>query len=149
MRSGSLSTARRNISGAKLGTPVKVRFSPSLKRVADIDGAVIVQADDIARVGLLGLAAIGGKKSQRIGNAHILVEPHMMQSHAARVASRTQAHERDPVAVPGIHIGLNLEHESGEFGFIRIDGTLQASAAAAAAASARRTRTAVPGRRNY
>src|SRR5450631_456276 len=31
MRKGSLSTARRNSSGAKFGTPVKVRFSPSLK----------------------------------------------------------------------------------------------------------------------
>ncbi len=112
MRSGSLSTARRNISGAKFGTPVKVRSSPSLKRVADIDGAVIVQTDDVAGVGLLGLAAVGGEESQRIRNADILVEAHVMQAHAARVASRTQAHERDAVAVPGIHIGLNLEDET-------------------------------------
>ncbi len=86
---------------------------------------MIVQADDVACVRLLGLAAIGGEKGQGIGNAHVLVEPRMVQSHAARVAPRAEAHEGDSVAMSGVHIGLDLEHESRELGFIRIHGALQ------------------------
>ena len=104
--------------------------------VADVDGAVIVQTDDIAGVGLLGLTAIGGEKGQRIGNADVLVEAHVMQAHAARVAAGTQAHERDAVAVPGIHVGLDLEDESRELRLLGADHALQRRRAAAAPANA-------------
>ena len=93
--------------------------------VADVDGAVVVQADDVAREGFLGRAAIRGHEGERIGDAHLLVEPHVVHAHAARVLARAQAHERDAVAVLRIHVRLDLEHEAGELRLDRLDVALQ------------------------
>ena len=92
--------------------------------VADVDGAVVVQPDDVARVGLLGVHAIGGHEGERVRHAHLLVEPHVEQPHAARVLARAQAQKRDPVAVRRIHVGLDLEHEAGERALRRFDDAL-------------------------
>jgi len=51
-----------------------------------------------------------------------------MQAHAARIAARTQAHERDAIAVSRVHIGLDLEDEAGEFRLAGLHGALQGRA---------------------
>ena len=93
--------------------------------IADVDRAVIVQANDVPRIGLLGLAAIGGQEGQRIGNPDILAEAHMAHPHAAGIAAGAQAHEGDAVPVPGVHVGLDLEHEAGQLGLHGADLSLQ------------------------
>src|SRR4029077_13266806 len=45
---------------------------------------------------------------------HLLVEAHVEEAHAANVAAGAQAQERDTVAVAGIHVCLDLEHEARE-----------------------------------
>ena len=57
--------------------PVNVSFSPSVKRVADVDRAVVVQADDVAGVGLVGVLAVGRQERQRVGDADLLAEAHV------------------------------------------------------------------------
>ena len=54
--------------------------------VADVDRAVVVQADDVARERFVGVLAIGGHEGERVGDAHLLVEAHVVHAHAARVA---------------------------------------------------------------
>src|SRR5690349_22702457 len=44
-----------------------------------------------------------------------------MQTHAASVLARAETHEGDPVAMAGIHVRLNLEHEAAEFFLQRLD----------------------------
>src|SRR4051812_31642778 len=70
---GSLSTARRNISGAKFGMPERELLALG-ERVADVDRTVIVQADDVTGERLVGRAAVGSHERQRIGDAHLFVE---------------------------------------------------------------------------
>jgi hypothetical protein len=89
--------------------------------VADIDGAVVVQADDVAREGSSGGLAVRGHEGERVGDAHLLVEAHVVHAHAAVVLARAQAHERDAVTMLGIHVRLDLEHEAGEFALGGLD----------------------------
>ena len=96
--------------------------------VADVDGAVVVQADDVAGEGFVRGAAVGGHERERIGDAHLLVEPHVVHAHAARIFARAQPHEGDAVAMLRIHVRLDLEHEAGELSFVRLDRPLQAVA---------------------
>jgi hypothetical protein len=47
---------------------------------------------------------------------------HVEQAHALGVAAGADAHERDPVAVARIHIGLDLEDEAGQLLLERVHG---------------------------
>ena len=40
--------------------------------VADLDGAMVVQADDVAGIGFLELFTLGGEERQRIADAQVL-----------------------------------------------------------------------------
>ena len=53
VRSGSATSTLRNISGAKNGSPVNCSVSPSVKRVAELQHAVVRDADDVAGEGLV------------------------------------------------------------------------------------------------
>ena len=75
-------------------------------------------------------------KGERIGDADILVEPHVVQAHAARVAAGTQPHEGDAIAMSRIHVGLDLEHEAGELRLVRVHDALERRARQRRAASA-------------
>src|SRR5690606_4373583 len=91
--------------------------------VADVDRAVIVQPDDVARVRLLDVLPIRGHERDRVGDANLAAEADVVQFHSGTIAARANAHERDPVAVRGIHVRLDLEDESRERGLERIDAT--------------------------
>ena len=68
----------------EIGYAGEVQRLAFAEAVADVDGAVVVQADDVAGVGLLGLRAIGGHEGQGIGDLHLLVR-------AARAARACRA----------------------------------------------------------
>ena len=92
--------------------------------IADVDGAVVVQADDVAGIGLLHRRAVAGHEGQRIGHAHFLAQARMVEAHARRIAPRAHAHEGDAVAVARIHVRLDLEHEAGELRLVRLHHAL-------------------------
>ncbi|EYU01626.1 hypothetical protein PA99_2147 [Pseudomonas aeruginosa PA99] len=75
---------------------------------------MVVQADDVAGIGLFQLLALGGEEGQRVGDLHVLAQAHVAHLHAFLVLARADAHEGDAVAVLGIHVRLDLEHEAGE-----------------------------------
>src|SRR5690625_3686981 len=84
------------------------------KGIADLDGAVIVQADDIPRDRLRYGAAITGHKRHRISDFHILANAHMAHLHALFIDARAHAHKGNAVPVAWVHVGLDFEHKTGK-----------------------------------
>src|SRR5690606_11614114 len=82
--------------------------------VADLDGAVVVQADDVAAVGFLQALAVAGEEGQGVADLDVLADAHMAHLHALLVLAGAHAHEGDAVAVLGVHVRLDLEHEAAE-----------------------------------
>jgi hypothetical protein len=50
--------------------------------VADLDGAVVVQADDVPGHGELRRRALAGEEGHGVGNAHVLADAHVAHLHA-------------------------------------------------------------------
>ncbi len=92
--------------------------------VTDLDGAVVVQADDVASIRFFQLLTLGGEEGQGVADAHVLAGTHVAHFHAFFVFAGADTHEGDTVAVLGVHVRLDLEHEAGEFLFHRLHGTL-------------------------
>ncbi|RMO66656.1 hypothetical protein ALQ39_00548 [Pseudomonas amygdali pv. eriobotryae] len=92
--------------------------------VADLDGAVVVQTDDVTGIGFFQLLTLRREERQRITDPHVLAQAHVAHFHSLVVTARTDTHERDTVAVLGVHVRLDLEHETAEFLFGRFDGAL-------------------------
>lgn len=92
--------------------------------VADLDGAVVVQADDVTGKGFFQLLAFRGEERQGVTDAYVLAGAHVAHLHAFFVFARADAHEGDAVAVLGVHVRLDLEHEAGELLFHRFHGAL-------------------------
>jgi threonine dehydrogenase-like Zn-dependent dehydrogenase len=116
------SRTRRRISGAKAGRPVTWMFSPSVKRVADAELAVVRNTDHVARIGGSAISRSSAKKKIGAETAMVLAGAHVFQLHAALEGARTQAHEGDPVAVLRVHVGLHLEDKAGDLVLFRHDG---------------------------
>src|SRR5207302_7170586 len=53
-----------------------------------------------------------------------LAGAHLLYLHAAREPARADARERDTVAMVGIHVGLDLEHEGAHLRLGRLDAAL-------------------------
>src|SRR5690554_1083512 len=87
--------------------------------VTNLDGAVVVQADDVARPRLLDMRPVRGEEGQGIGNLDVLADTHVTHLHVLLVLARADPQESDAVAMLGIHIGLDLEHEARE---LRVGG---------------------------
>jgi hypothetical protein len=88
--------------------------------VADADGPVVVQADDVPREGLLG-HPVPGEERRGVVDRHVAPGADVPQLHATVVLPRDDAHEGHAVPVRGIEVRLNLEHETGERGLVRLD----------------------------
>lgn len=50
--------------------------------VVNLDGVMVVQADDVAGIGFFQLLALGGEEGQCVGNLHILAQAHVAHLHA-------------------------------------------------------------------
>jgi hypothetical protein len=104
-------------------TPARTAGSPRTRRrvrreqrVPDAQLSGVVQADDVARDGLVDDRALGGhervglrRRSGRAGAGERGV-------HAALEVARHHPQERDAVAVTRVHVRLDLEHEPRELG---------------------------------
>ena len=92
------------------------------QRVADPQHAVVGNADDVAGPRLVDdLALAGEEQDRRIDRQH-LAGAHLRQLHAAAEPAAAQPQEGDAVAVVGVHVGLDLEHEARDLGLGRLDG---------------------------
>ena len=116
--------------------------------VADAQGAVIRDADDVAGIGLVGDRAVLGEEEVRRVQADRLAGAHVLRLHAARELAGAQPREGDAVAVVRIHVGLDLEHEGRHLRLLRGDAAGVGSLRRAAAARRRRSRRAGRRRRN-
>ena len=94
------------------------------QRVAELQHAVVGNADDVACKGLVQqLAPLRQEAHHRVG-AQVLAAAHHPQLHAAFEVTAGQAHKGDAVAVRRVHVGLDLEHHAGEFGLLGLNHPL-------------------------
>jgi predicted hydrocarbon binding protein len=82
-RSGSTITTRAKCSGAKLGISSKKNFLPGGERVADLEDARVVDADDVAGEALLHDRALLREERRRVREADRLVGADVEHLHPA------------------------------------------------------------------
>src|SRR6185369_10593203 len=82
--------------------------------VADLDDAVVVDADDVAGECFLHVGAVLGHEDSGVCDLHVSAEAQMAHLHTAGEFSRADPEEGDPVPVGRVHVRLDLEAEAGE-----------------------------------
>jgi hypothetical protein len=117
LRSGSATSTLRMISGAKKGRPVNCSASPFGQGVAQLQHAVVGNANDVAGKGLVQQLAPLAQEAHHGVGAQLLAAAHHLQAHAALEVAAGHAHEGNAVAVRRVHVGLDLEHHAAELGF--------------------------------
>ena len=90
--------------------------------IANANGAVVVDADDVAGDGVIDMFAFGGEEGECIGDFDVAGEAYLAQFHAGSEGAGIDAHEGDAVAVFRVHIRLDFEDEAAEFVFLWGDG---------------------------
>ncbi|MDT4841949.1 hypothetical protein FQZ97_758270 [compost metagenome] len=100
------------------------------ERVAELQHTVVRDADDVAGKSLVQqLAPLRQEAHHRVG-PQVLAAAHHPELHAALEVAAGHAHEGDAVAVRRVHVGLDLEHHAGEFGFFGVHHALDGGAVA-------------------
>ncbi len=89
--------------------------------IADLNRAVIMNADDIARICLFDIRAVLRHKNCGIGERHFLADTVMNNAHAALKLSRADPHKSNTVAVRRIHVGLDFKNKAGKIIFIGVN----------------------------
>jgi hypothetical protein len=87
---------------------------PRRTSVADPEDSRIEEPDDIAREGFVDFFAFARHQQGRAREAHALAGAHVQRRGVLHETAGADAHERDPVAMVRIHVGLDLEHEARE-----------------------------------
>ncbi len=80
---------------------------------------MVGDADDVAGIGFIHSRAVLRHEGDGVVDRQQLAGGDLLDFHAAFETARAHPQEGDTVAVLGIHVGLDLEHESGELGFVR------------------------------
>jgi hypothetical protein len=88
---------------------------PAVEGVADCKHPGVSEPDDVARIGPFERLALVGKKAHRARQPHILAGPGVAHRHIPLEFPRAHAHERDPIAMAGVHVRLNFEDKTAEF----------------------------------
>src|SRR4249920_2202561 len=97
-----------------------------MQGVADRELPRVHEADDVAGIRDADGFALAAEKAIRAGRANRLAHPAVLDRHVFREPSRAHAHERDTIAMPRIHVRLDLEYEAGEPFLGRRDGAFMA-----------------------
>src|SRR5690606_16909586 len=84
------------------------------KGVADLNGAVVMQSDDIAGYSLFYSVPITRHKSNSIRNSDIFRQADVPHLHTLAVHPRADSHESNTVAMFGVHVCLNLKDKTTE-----------------------------------
>ena len=118
------------------------------QRVAELQHAVVGDADDVAGEGLVEqFAALAQERDHGIG-PQLLAAARHLQPHAALEVAAGHAHEGDAVAVRRVHVGLDLEDDAGELRLVGLRRRAGSRRASPAPAPGRRARRAPRARRN-
>ncbi len=124
--------------GGKIGNALEHQLFAFAQGVADLQLAVVVDADDVAGDPVFLDHPFIGHESERIGELDVAAGTHVFHFHPRLVATRTDAEEGNAVTVLGVHVGLDLEHEAGERRFGRLHFAQLASGQAGRACLRRR-----------
>ena len=106
----------------EVGDAGELQFFAFGEGVADADGAVVVDADDVASDGGVDVFALGGEEGECVRDFDVARKPHLAQFHARGEGAGVDAHEGDAVAVFRVHVRLDFEDEAAEFRFFRGNG---------------------------
>ena len=98
--------------------------------IANLDGAVVVQTDNIAGNCLFHHIPLPRLEVHRIGNPDVLAQAYMAHLHTAVVGAGANAHKGDTIPVLGIHIGLDFENKPRKRLFVGIDQARDSGATA-------------------
>ena len=101
----------------EVGYPGELELLALREGVADLDGAVVVQPQDIPGPGHLRLVPAVGEESVCVVHRHLLARAHLPDLHAAVEPPGGDAQEGHAIMMGRIHVGLDLEDEAGEFPF--------------------------------
>jgi len=105
--------------GRKVGNPHELERLFVAHRVADLDRAVVVNPDYVARIRFLDPRAILRHKNRRILDLHIFADAVVPHFHPARELPRADAQKGNPIAVLRVHVRLDLEHHSRKRRLVR------------------------------
>ena len=100
--------------GGETRDSLKLQRAVTAERVTNAQGAAIHDPDHVTGPCLLYGHAIAGHELLRRRQANGLAAALMQHLHVGFKMSRHDAHEGNAVAMPGIHVRLDLEHETGK-----------------------------------
>ena len=80
--------------------------------IANLDSAVVMQADDIAGNRLFHQHPLSRLEGHCVGDFHILANAHMPHFHTLAVAPGAHPHKGDAITMTRIHVRLDLEHKT-------------------------------------
>src|SRR5262249_23920052 len=83
------------------------------QRIADAQGAMVGDAEHVAGKCLLGERALLRKEELRHVQANGLTGAYLADLHPTGKPAGAQPRKSNAIAVIGIHVGLDLEHERG------------------------------------
>ena len=94
------------------------------QRVTDREDAGVRQADDVAGEGDVDRFALRREQLHGPGQTHVLAAAHVAHRHVPFELPAANAQKRDAIAVPRVHVGLDLEDEAAEACVGRLDPML-------------------------
>ena len=80
--------------------------------IANAQGSMVRDTNDIARPGFFGNVTFIGKEQHRVMHRHLFARTHMFQLHATFEMTGTQTDEGNAVAMVRVDIGLNLKDKA-------------------------------------
>ncbi len=103
--------------GREAGDAGEIEVLAFGERIADLEVAGIEQAHHVAGEGIVHDILFTRQEAVGVGKPHIFIQPHVVIEFIPLKLAGAHAQERDTVAVAGIEVGVDLEHEAGEFIF--------------------------------
>ena len=105
--------------GGEGGEPFEVQFFAGSQSVADLEVARVGDADDVAGICLIDDVLFLSHEGCGGSEAHHFAVAHMLVIDVAFEFAGAHLDEGDTAAMVGIHIGVDLKYEPGEFLLLR------------------------------
>ena len=101
-----------------------MKFLAFRQRVTDLEVTRVVKTHDVTGVRLVDDGFLGRHECRGGGELEVLAQPDVQVVGVTPENAGTHFHEGDAVAVVGVHVGVNLEDETGEFLLVRLHEAL-------------------------
>jgi len=105
--------------GAEARDALEVQQLSFRQRVPNLEVTGVVEADNVARKGLIHHLFFCGHEAGWVSELHLSPLANVQVVRISLEGTGADAQEGDPVAVARVHIGVNLENEAGELVFVR------------------------------